>query len=79
MASAALEWPKKNRCAGIWKSRSPAASLDPYLPKNTSNCGTYSEPDPSFTAVFLEAVHAHGLPCYCIVTLAMRVYPGLLH
>ena len=37
---------KKNRCAGIWKSRSPAASLDPYLPKNTSNCGTYSEPDP---------------------------------
>ena len=33
----------------------------------------------SFTAVFLEAVHAHGLPCYCIVTLAMRVYPGLLH
>ena len=44
---------QKNRCAGIWNSRSPAArslrlggSLDPYLPKNTSNCGTYSEPDP---------------------------------
>ena len=49
---------QKNRCAGIWNSRSPAArslrlggSLDPYLPKNTSNCGTYSEPDPCGRAI----------------------------
>ena len=27
-------------------SEREAASLDLYLPKNTSNCGTYSEPDP---------------------------------
>ena len=32
-------------------------SLDPYLPKNTSNCGTYSEPDP-----FSPPNHATGKP-----------------
>ena len=60
MASAALEWPKKSAARAYTLELSLACgSLDPYLPKNTSNCGTYSEPDPLSRRKVDEQVQEH--------------------
>ena len=46
MASAALEWPKKTAARAYGSlARLRRRSILIYQ-KNTSNCGTYSEPDP---------------------------------